>query len=106
MLRRLHILSLLVASFVATGAQWDLLHVYGWGRMFATYSSTLSIAAAAKKTFSGEMCPICRAVKEAKQKENSPAVPAGTNPKAKCMLHFQPIPAFIVSVRPSGIWGH
>ncbi len=45
---------------MATGSQWDVTQLVAWGRMFAGYSHEMTLTAAAEKTFSGEMCSLCR----------------------------------------------
>ena len=60
MFRRLQIVLGFAAWFLATGSQWDFTQVIAWGRMFSDYSQEMTWSAAAKKTFSGEMCSICR----------------------------------------------
>lgn len=45
---------------MATGSQWDLTQLVAWGRMFTGYAHEMTLAAAAEKTFSGEMCSLCR----------------------------------------------
>lgn len=77
MLHRLQFTAFLLAWFLATGAQWDVMQVFGWGRMVANYSRSMSLGAAVKKTFSGEMCGVCHAVSEASQQETSAGVPDG-----------------------------
>jgi len=67
MSRRVAILSLLCAWLCASGAMLDLAQVFAWGRMFAGYARSESLAAAAKETFDpGKPCEICRAVSKAR----------------------------------------
>ena len=67
MSRRLAILSLLCAWLCASGAMLDLAQVFAWGRMFAGYARSESLAAAAKETFDpGKPCEICMAVCKAR----------------------------------------
>ena len=66
--RRLPIVLTLVAWLLATGVQWDLLQVFGWARMVVNHSQTMSITAAVKKTFGGEMCGVCEIVSQAKRR--------------------------------------
>ncbi len=68
---RVQILLVLSAWFLATGSQWDVAQVFAWGRMFAGYSREMTVAAAVEKTFSGEMCAICRIVRKAKQEQDA-----------------------------------
>lgn len=85
--RRIQIFSCVFAWLVATGCPWDLVQVAAWSRMFAGYSQEMSLAAAAEKTFTGEMCPLCRAVSKAKQaeEENTPkSATAKSETKAVC----------------------
>ncbi len=72
---------MLAAWLLATGSQWDLVQVFAWGRMFATYSQSLPLSRAVEQTFTPEtMCSLCRAVAAAKQQQ---AREDGTVPGAK-----------------------
>lgn len=88
--KRLQLLTVLAAWFLATGAQWDLVQVAGWGRMLASYSRTMSLTQALRKTFGGEMCDVCRVVNEAKRQADTPAVPNADGFHAKFPLIHQP----------------
>jgi hypothetical protein len=67
MRRRLAFLSLLSAWLCASGAMLDVAQVFAWTRMFASYSRTESVIAAAGETFDpGKPCEICRAVSKAR----------------------------------------
>ena len=69
--QRIQISVVLFAWFLATGSQWDLAQLVAWGRMFAGYSQAMDVRAAFQKTFSGEMCPICKAVQNGKQAQDA-----------------------------------
>jgi len=69
MRRQVSIVLVLTAWLLATGSQWDLAQTFAWGRMITTYSASMPFAVAVQKTFDGEMCPICRAVQQAKQEQ-------------------------------------
>lgn len=73
---------------LATGAQWDVLQVVAWGRMFANNAQTMEISEAAKKTFSGEMCALCKAVKAAREQEQR-QLPMPDAAKGKIVLICQ-----------------
>ena len=105
MTRRIQLVVVLLAWFMATGAQWDLVQTYGWGRMFAGYSRTMPWCDALQKTFSGEMCGVCRAVAAAKQHEheNAPALP-GDKGFVKIALLCQPVPTIICSAPEIPRW--
>lgn len=90
---------------MATGAQWDLVQTFGWGRMIANYSQTMSLGEAVKKTFNGEMCSVCKVVNEAKQQESKTTVPGGKL-DTKMILVFQPVPTVILTVPDSDSWSH
>jgi hypothetical protein len=70
---------LVVAWLCANGAFLDVVQVFAWGRMFVGYARTLSIAEAAVQTLDPDKpCPICLAVRrarEAEQHQQSAAVP-------------------------------
>jgi hypothetical protein len=101
--KRLQIFVVLVAWFMATGAQWDLVQTFGWGRMIVNYSRSMQLSAAVKKTFGGEMCGICRAVNQAKQQEEKSNVPALTV-KAKLVMICSPAPQFVLSAPDRAAW--
>ena len=84
MLRRFSLVLTLAAWLLATGSQWDLVQVFGWGRMIATYSRTMPMRAAVRQTFSGEtLCGVCQAVQAAKQQQdaNGAKVPGSKAPE-------------------------
>lgn len=56
---------------MATGSQWDLVQVVAWGRMFTGYSTEMSLTAAAKKTFSGELCGLCQVAQDGRKQQES-----------------------------------
>ncbi len=74
---------------LATGAQWDVLQVVAWGRMFANNAQTMEISEAAKKTFSGEMCGLCKAIKTAREQEQQQQLPIPEAAKGKIVLICQ-----------------
>ena len=82
MVRRLQFVLGCVAWFMATGSQWDLTQVVAWGRMFAGYAQEMTLSAAAKKTFSGEMCSICRIADEGRKAQagTDTRLPEGKSP--------------------------
>ena len=90
---------------MATGAQWDLLQTFGWGSMIANNSRSMPFLKAVEKTFDGEMCPVCKLVKAAKQQESRTTVPDGKL-KSKMILVFQPVPMVILTMPDSDSWSH
>lgn len=104
MKRRFQIIIVLLAWFMASGAQWDLVQTFAWGRMFATYSQSMPLLRAVKLTFTpGNMCSICKAVNEAKQQESTPAVPGG-KADSKLLLVFQSAQNVILKVPAQETW--
>jgi len=99
---RCKVIVVLVAWLLATGAQWDLLQTVGWGRMFVRFAATMSVPQAVKRTFSGEMCGVCKAVNQAKQQQD-PAVPAEGS-KAKLAMICPPSPRFVFSAPEGAPW--
>ena len=71
MRRQVSVVLVLAAWLLATGSQWDLAQTFAWGRMITNYSSSMSLTQAVQKTFSGEMCSLCRAVQQAKQQQDT-----------------------------------
>lgn len=78
MFKRLSCICLLLGWLCASGALLDTIQVYAWTRMFVSYTKTMSIAEAAIETMDpGKPCPICLAVRRAREAEQrkQPAVP-------------------------------
>ncbi len=66
--RRRRLIGLLFAWCLATGAPWDLVQVFAWGRMWTGHLQTQSASAALAATFSPEgLCGVCEVVQSAKQ---------------------------------------
>lgn len=85
---------------MTTGGQWDLVQVVAWGRMFTGYSGEMSLSAAAKKTFSGEMCGICHVAQDGKKQQESNN---DTTPQAKVsgkLLDLTPLTASVPVLAP------
>lgn len=101
--QRLSITCMLLAWFVASGAQWDLLQTVGWGRMFVTYSKAMPLTEAFRKTFDGEMCSLCRAVSDARRTEDAPVLPGGKL-VIKFVLLFQPVPEIVFTTPDADAW--
>jgi hypothetical protein len=104
MRQRLQLSALLLACFMATGSQWDLVQVFAWGRMFATYSRIMPVESALRLTFKpGNMCSVCKLVKAAKQQqEQSPAAPLRA--RGKILLVFAPVPTVVIAAIPNEQW--
>jgi hypothetical protein len=104
MSRRLAVLPLLLAWLCASGALLDLAQVFAWGRMFAGYARTESLAAAARETFDpAKPCEICRAVGKARDaaERHGPAVPSAG---AEKMVMIFERAAPVVIVADAGSW--
>jgi len=90
--------ALLIAWLFATGSQWDLVQAFAWGRMFTQYAQTMSVAQAARLTFTPtNMCSVCQAVAKAKQQEENNAKPELKTP-GKLLLALVPAPVFVLTV--------
>lgn len=97
---RFQLLVALTLCAVATGSQWDVLQVVGWGRMVMTYSRTMSVSQAVSKTFSGEMCDICRLVNAAGKADHAtnPVPEVKAESKALLFCHATPRVIFFAPV--------
>jgi hypothetical protein len=104
MRHRLQLSALLLAWLMATGGQWDLVQVFAWGRMFASYSRIMPVESALRLTFRPDnMCSVCKLVKAAKQQqEQSPVAPSKT--LGKILLVFAPAPTVVIAVVPTEQW--
>ena len=70
MSKRLSSIFLLFAWLCASGTLLDTIQVFAWARMFVGYTQSMSIAEAAVKTMDPEKpCPICLAVRRAREAE-------------------------------------
>lgn len=96
MLRRIQVSIALILCFIATGAQWDLVQTFAWGRMVANYSQAMPLAQAVAKTFDGEMCNICRMVANAQQQERSRSDVPEAKIESKIFFFFQDAPRMVV----------
>jgi hypothetical protein len=100
MRRQLSLILTLSAWLLATGSHWDLVQTFGWGRMIATYSQSMSFTQAVKKTFSaGTTCGVCDAVTTAKQHDADASVPTAPGKSfGKIHLVFAPdsTPALLI----------
>lgn len=105
MSKRIQLIAVLLAWFLATGAQWDLVQTFGWARMVAKYAQSMSVADAVKKTFSGEeMCGVCEVVKDAKQQDDGTSVPLSGKSEGKILLLLNPTAEFFVGVIEPKTW--
>lgn len=101
MRRQLSLILTLSAWLLATGSHWDLVQTFAWGRMFATYSQSMSFTQAAKKTFSSEgMCGVCEVVSTAKHGADAAD---GRTPghKAPAKIFLVSAPAALVFASPA-----
>lgn len=84
---------LLLGGVLATGAHWDALQVFAWGRMFAISLENEAPAEALATLFSPEKrCDICRVVSEAKTEATDGSDTAAWFIKAPLIIPaFQPV---------------
>lgn len=101
--KRVHVIVVLLAWLMSTGAQWDLVQTCGWGRMIAKYAQIMPLAEAVKKTFGGELCGICKAVNDAKQDEQNTPTKAGQT-DAKFVMSVQSVSVLDISATESLKW--
>lgn len=98
------ILALLFAWLCANGVLLDAAQVLVWAKMFAGYSSSMSVAAALDATFDAEKpCGLCLGLSAAKEasKQQLPQAVDGSAEKLQLALH-RPEP--IVLTRETGDW--
>ncbi len=109
-MRRFFTLTVLFAWLLASGAQWDLLQGFAWGRMIANYSRTMPLHEAVRLTFTPEnLCDVCIFVAEAKARSHDDGGTAGQTPassvaKAKAPLAPAPEHLFVFQVLPAPSW--
>ena len=102
MRQKLSLLLTLAAWLLATGSHWDAVQTFAWGRMIADYSRDMTLVQAVTKTFSPQtMCPLCRAVADAKQQESNNAAVPGAKTPGKILLVCAPRALVFSSPAPS-----
>lgn len=89
---------LIGALFAHLGGHQALLQTVAWGNMLVSFSSSDSLAVAAKKTFDGaHPCSLCKVVSESKkQEEKKPTL------KAESKVDVA-LPAVITLATPLGV---
>jgi hypothetical protein len=102
--KRFQLLAVLIAWFLTTGAQWDLVQTFGWGRMVAEYNRTMPLTEAVKKAFDGELCGVCEAVDGARQQERESAPPGVGKLDVKYVMLFQPAVEMIHGAVAAATW--
>jgi len=100
---RLQAGAILFIWLLATGVHWDVTQVFAWGRMFSRYAETMTVPQAAKKTFSGEMCSLCKAVNSAKKQEQKSPLPPDLL-KGKLVMVCPAVPMFFLSRQHDPSW--
>lgn len=103
MFRGVQLFAVFFAWLLATGAQWDLLQVVAWSNMFVSNSASMSVGNALGKTFDGEECEMCRAIRQAKQQENPPGLPSEKRMTKFPLIH-QPVATFTYQCPEPGDW--
>jgi hypothetical protein len=102
--QRLRLTVAVFLCFVATGAQWDFVQTFAWGRMLVSYSRTMTVRQSIARTFSGEMCDICRLVAGAQKSDRAHSAVPEARTDAKLFLFLQN-PAAVVIDRPRAtVW--
>ncbi len=90
--------------FLATGAEWDFVQTFAWGRMVVSYSRTMTLRQSIARTFSGEMCEVCRLVAGARKSDPAHSAVPEARTDAKLFLFLQN-PAEVVIDRPNAaVW--
>jgi hypothetical protein len=106
-MRRFSALIVLCAWLLASGAHWDFVQGYAWGRMIATYSRTMPLEQAIKLTFTADnLCGVCESVAEGKTRADAlPATaPGETVAKAKPPIAPAPEHLFVFCTVTGPAW--
>lgn len=107
-MRRLSATLVLLAWLLASGAQWDLLQGFAWGRMVAAYSRTMPLDEAIRLTFTPDnLCGVCAFVADGKTQADADAAdhaPADPAAKAKLPLATPPAHLFVFIDAPAPEW--
>jgi len=98
MRRRFSLILTLAAWLLATGSHWDMVQTFAWGRMITTYSRSMPVVQAVKKTFSGEvMCGLCELVQSGRQQQDGSGakVPGAKAPEKIFIIVTAGAPVFL-----------
>lgn len=102
---KLSLILTLSAWFFATGSHWDLVQTFAWGKMFASYSQSMSYTDAAKLTFSADnLCGVCKIVVDAEQNETDRENTPGKSGPREIQLAYAPVPQVILTAPDSLSW--
>jgi len=100
MRRRAFLVLMLSTWLLATGSPWDLVQTFAWDRMIATYSRTMPLRQAVRRTLSGEvMCGVCEVVQHARRHHDG-ADTALPGPKSPDRILFVSAPRALVFASP------
>jgi hypothetical protein len=109
-MRRFSTVAVLLAWLLASGAQWDLLQSFAWGRMISTYSRTMPLQEAMRLTFTPDnLCDVCAFIAENRTRSSAAQhgtdqAPAEAGTKAKAPLAPPPGHLFVYQVLPAAKW--
>ena len=106
MRRRVEVVAVLFAWIFTTGVQWDVTQLFAWGRMFAGYAQDMTVTAAARKTFSGELCDLCRTVQRGREQQDTTAPKPAAGKTVGKSIDLAPLPVgtavFAAQPQPEG----
>lgn len=106
MRQKLALIMTLAAWLVATGSHWDLVQTFAWGKMFATYSQTMSYTDAARMTFSPDnFCGVCEFVADVSQDADDDSAPAKAGTREIQLALGQLNPVIVPRLDPHQ-WSH
>ncbi len=107
MRHKLSLILALSAWFFATGSHGNIVQAVAWGKMFTTYSQTMSYADAAKLTFAtNNLCDVCELVADAEKSSNDSENAPGKSGVRKIQLTFDAVPQIVVTAPDSTPWSH
>lgn len=90
MSKRLSIIALFAAWLCASGAMLDVVQVFAWARMFTGYVHTMPLAEAASETLDADKpCPICQAVRRAREDSTNQQPVNAASSVEKLLLAFE-----------------
>lgn len=105
MRHKLSLILTLSAWFFATGSHWDIVQAFAWGKMFTTYSQSMSYADAAQLTFAtNNLCDVCELVAGAEQSGRESENAPGKSGVSKIQLGFDAVPQIVVVAPDSSPW--
>ena len=109
-MRRFSTLLVLCAWLLASGAHWDVVQGFAWGRMIANYSKSMPLAEAVRLTFTADnLCQVCTFVADNHTRSDASGTDASQPARAPLFKAGAPLACppeyhFVFSSVPAPKW--